>query len=150
MHDERSLNRNEDSVKRLPQALLEFIHLFNARRFWESHEVLEQPWRRNKSDFYQGLIIFASGYVHAQRGNPVGVRKQMAKVFGKLEKYRPHYMGIDVEAVLRWAADSIDFVERHRQLRGPELTEAIPYPLLRPEVALVRGDEPELHEPSDR
>lgn len=150
MHDERSLNRNEDSVKRLPQALLEFIHLFNARRFWESHEVLEQPWRRNKSDFYQGLIIFASGYVHAQRGNPMGVRKQMAKVFGKLEKYRPYYMGIDVEAVLRWAADSIAFVERTPRLSGPELTEAIPYPLLRPEVALVRGDEPELHEPSDR
>lgn len=127
-----------------PTAFLEFIRLFNAQEYWESHEVLEQPWRTNRSDFYQGLIIFASAFVHAQRGNPVGIRKQMTKVFGKLERYRPHYMGINVEAVLQHAAECIDFVRANPALRGDALTDAVSYPELQPDRRLVRGDEPEL------
>ena len=43
----------------LPQALHRFLELFNAREYWESHEVLEGPWREGGSDFYQGLILYA-------------------------------------------------------------------------------------------
>lgn len=139
--------RNGDTGVNLPPAFLEFIRMFNARDYWESHEVLEQPWRVNRSDFYQGLIIYASAFVHAQRGNPVGIRKQMTKVFGKLEPYRPQYMGIDVEAVLEHAAQCIQFVQANPELRGEALTTAVAYPTLRPDVRLVRGDEPELIQP---
>lgn len=131
---------------RLPAAFREFVRLFNERRFWDSHEVLEQPWRRNRSDFYQGLIIFASAYVHAQRGNPAGVRKQMAKVFGKLKPYRPHYLGVDVDQVLQWSADAVAFVDRHPDLRGPALADSVPYPTLTPKASFIRGDEKELLE----
>ncbi len=72
----------------------------------------------HRSDFYQGLIIFASAFVHAERGNPVGIRKQMAKVLKKLKPYQPHYMGIDVQMVLRHAATGTEFVLANPQLRG--------------------------------
>lgn len=127
-----------------PEAFMEFIRLFNDRKYWDSHEVLEQPWRENRSDFYQGLIIYASAFVHAQRGNPVGIRKQMAKVFGKLDKYRPYYMGIDVDAVLEHAAVCTEFVLANPDLRGEKLTAAVDYRELHPKPQFVRGDEPEL------
>lgn len=126
-----------------PPALVGFVERFNAGEYWESHEVLETPWRVNQSDFYQGLIIYASAFVHAQRGNPVGIRKQMAKVPGKLERYRPHYGGIDVDAVLVHGRVCTDIVLANPSLRGPALTETVPYPQLRLNPQLVRGDEPE-------
>lgn len=129
--------------KRWPPALTSFVDMFNRGQYWDSHEVLETPWRVNRSDFYQGLIIYASAFVHARRGNPVGIRKQMAKVPGKLERYAPYYMGIDVAAILKHVDDCIDFVHARPELVGPALAEATPYPRLQLDRRLVRGDEPE-------
>lgn len=126
-----------------PAAFIEFVDLFNRGEFWESHEALETPWRVNRSDFYQGLIIYASAFVHAQRGNPIGIRKQMAKVPGKLARYRPHYMGIDVDAILRHGRTCSDIVSVAEPLQGEALTAAVPYPTLKLDPQLVRGDEPE-------
>src|SRR5690606_41977082 len=85
------------AMRPFPGAYLRFIQLFNAGKYWESHEVLESPWRENRSRFYRGIIIYASAFVHAQRGNPRGVRKQLLKARRYLEAYRPHYLGIDVD-----------------------------------------------------
>lgn len=133
---------------RWPDALVQFVDLFNRGEYWESHEVLETPWRRNRSDFYQGLIIYASSFVHGQRGNPVGVRKQLAKVPGKLDAYRPHYMGINVNEILRHGRVCTELVLSNPGLRGTALTAAIPYPVLTLEPRLVRGDEVEFTDTS--
>lgn len=127
-----------------PGPFLEFVRLFNAGQYWESHEVLEAPWRARRSDFYQGLIIYASAFVHAQRGNPTGVCKQLMKVQRKLPPYRPHYMGIDVDEVLAHTRQVLELVTGNPSLTGDRLRRAIPYPRLEPRVSLVRGDEPEL------
>ena len=84
----------------LPQALHRFLELFNAREYWESHEVLEGPWREGGSDFYQGLILYASAFVHAQRGNARGIGTQLEKTERKLAGYRPCHLGVDVDSVL--------------------------------------------------
>ena len=127
-----------------PAPFQEFVRLFNAGQYWESHEVLEEPWRTQRSDFYQGLIIYASAFVHAQRGNPTGVRKQLAKVQRKLPPYRPHYPGIDVNHVLAHTQRVLQLVDQDPSLAGEALSRAIPYPRLEPRAHLVRGDEPEL------
>src|SRR5690606_27554421 len=82
---------------------------------------LEESWRALRSDFYQGLIIYASAFVHAQRGNPTGVRKQLAKVQRRLPPYRPHYLGIDVDEVLATTAHLLALVEAEPQLAGEDL-----------------------------
>jgi uncharacterized protein len=117
-----------------PRALEQFVARFNAGAFWESHEVLEGPWREGRSPFYHGLILCASAFVHAQRGNRHGVRAQLAKAERRLRGFRPAYLGLDVDALLAAAAAVADAVERGKPVAFPRLE-------LRP--AHRRGDEPE-------
>lgn len=122
-----------------PPAFLEFVELFNRGEYWESHEVLEGPWRANRSDFFQGLILLASAYVHAQRGKAAGIRKQMEKALRRLAPYQPHYMGIDVDELVDVAEACIALAEESPAGSAPQ----IPFVrlIIRPE--LVIGDEEE-------
>lgn len=149
---ERQNDGNEPggSTPEWPPALVEFVRQFNKKWYWSSHEVLETPWLVNRSDFYQGLIIYASAFVHALRGNPVGVGKQLAKVPGKLTKYGPHYMGVDVEAILRHCNTCIAIVSGSHPPRGAALKAAIPFPTLTLDPNLVLGGEPEFTDASAR
>lgn len=131
-----------------PLSYCRFIELFNARRFFESHEVLEQAWLVNKSRFYKGMIIYASAFVHLQRGNAAGAAKQFNKVYGYLSTYRPCYMGLNVDFLIEHIDQSLcrldavmDDSEADRE-QGMAVT--IPRLILR--RSLCRGDEPELHQ----
>jgi len=120
---------------RFPAELVEFVNLFNSGRFWDSHEVLETPWRDNRSDFYQGLILYASGWVHADRNNVHGVRAQLAKAERRLRAYHPAYLGLDVAALLSSARQLVD--------QPQALADSSP-PVLVLDPSLVRGNEIEL------
>ena len=137
-------NDGSPDVRDLPQALHGFLELFNAQEYWESHEVLEGPWREGGSDFYQGLILYASAFVHAQRGNPRGVGAQLEKAERKLAGYRPCYLGVDVDAVLAHAARCREVVARRRDDDPHSLLEVADVPRLELDTRFVRGDEPEL------
>ena len=126
--------------ERLPAPLREFAALYGRGEFWEAHEVLEAPWRAGRSPFYKGLILLASAWVHAGRGNPRGVEAQLRKAERALEPYRPAYLGVDVAALLAHAARA-----RARVAASPASLHALlPPPPLSPTPALLRGDEPEL------
>ena len=49
--------------------------------FFEAHELLEPAWMGTsdvaEKALYQGLIKLAAGYVHAVRGNPIGVTRNL-------------------------------------------------------------------------
>lgn len=130
----------------LPAPLVRFLDLFNDAEFWESHEALEDAWRARGSDFYQGLILYASAWVHWERQNAHGVRAQLGKALNRLEGYPSPYLGLDVDALRASceagrrtvAAWPDDWAARLR----PEALEA--------DVARVRGDEPELEEGAGR
>lgn len=127
----------------IPQSLRRFIALFNEQRFWESHEALEDAWRVGGSEFYHGLILFASAYVHVLRRNSHGVLAQLEKAQRSLEGYRPTYLGIDVDALLAEAERLRGIVSRV-QSGSEDLWEAVPLPRLEIDSAAVRGDEPEV------
>ena len=59
---------------------------YGASRFWDSHEALEEAWRRNGSDFYQGLILYASFY--KQCGSEVGFDLSAGTMSGSPEALR--------------------------------------------------------------
>ena len=128
---------------RLHPSLGAFVGLFNQRRFWDAHEALEDVWRETGSDFYQALILYASAFVHAQRGNPHGVVAQLRKARPKLDAGRPAYLGFDVDGMLEHVGNCIRIVQREREPAWEE--RVMPGPL-QMSAARIRGDEAELLE----
>ncbi len=120
---------------RLPAPFLDFLALFNRGAYWESHEALEGAWRTSRSEFYKGLILYASAFVHAERGNPAGTAAQLAEAARALQPYRPSYLGLDVDALVRHAERCRAAAARHEPVAAERL---------HPDHALVRGDEAEL------
>lgn len=127
----------------LPASLLHFVDLFNRGAYWESHEALEDVWRETGSGFYHGLILYASAFVHAQRENRHGIEAQLRKAERALAPYAPAYLGLDVEEILAHGRRCRELVRRDRPATGL----LVPFPRLRPDPALLRGDEPELSPP---
>jgi predicted metal-dependent hydrolase len=117
----------------LPAALENFVDLFNKGAYWESHEALEREWRRTRSAFYHGLILYASAWVHHDRGNPHGIEAQLTKARPLLERYTPEYLGIDVAGILVQGADL-------------GAGKAPAQPMIHIDLRLLRGDEPEIEQ----
>ncbi|GAB6877458.1 DUF309 domain-containing protein [Thermaerobacter litoralis] len=135
----------------VPAALAEFLRLYHDGRFFEGHEVLEEAWHRTRSDFYHGLIILAAAFVRRDRGTPRGVRRNLAKARRYLERYRPHYLGLDVEAILAFIDRQIPAVEQAGDPEGEALRRLVPDLPLLVHPGWVRGDEPEWQdEPAER
>jgi hypothetical protein len=83
--------------------------------FFEAHELLEPAWMGTRDlaerDAIQGVIKLAAAYVHAIRGNPRGVAKNLAGGRERLERSlattapgRTPVEGVD----LRWLVGAID------------------------------------------
>lgn len=132
----------------LPAPLREFAERWNRGEFWECHEVLEEPWRDGGSEFYHGLILLASGFVHLQRDNPHGIAAQLEKALQALDPFRPHYLGIELDALLETAEQARRAVVERRDARPPRRwSDVVEPPPIELEPTLVRGDEPELAGP---
>lgn len=121
-----------------------FIDLFNQGEFWESHEALEGPWRETGSEFYHALILYASAFVHVNRGNRHGIAAQLGKAQPLLEPRRPHYLGLDIDLMLEHALVCRHIVAENREAPTQAWDVLIPRPRLTYEPERVRGDEPEL------
>lgn len=82
-----------------PRQYLEGIKHFNARRYFDAHEVWEEIWL-NASDqtklFYQMLIQAAVGLHHYERGNTRGASGLYHNVVAKLQRLPAVYMSIDL------------------------------------------------------
>jgi hypothetical protein len=122
----------------------DFLRLFNQGRFWDSHESLEVPWRETGSEFFHGLILLASAFVHVERGNRHGIAAQLAKAAPVLEACRPHYLGLAVDRILAHAAECRQIVAENHGAPAEAWSLLIPPLRLEYDPALVRGDEPEL------
>jgi predicted metal-dependent hydrolase len=90
------------------------IELFNSRRFFECHEVLEEAWTPERGPrrlFLQSLIHLAVGLYHVQRGNRVGAGRQLRKGLHKLAAYLPFNDGIDTARLHREACSVLEQIE---------------------------------------
>jgi predicted metal-dependent hydrolase len=65
------------------------ISAYERGDFFEAHELLEPAWMGTadlaERALYQGLIKLAAGYVHAVRGNPIGVSRNLRGARSHLE-----------------------------------------------------------------
>jgi uncharacterized protein len=106
------------------EALAKGIAEFNAWRFYDCHETLEDVWREVGSkgeegtlaDFYQGIIKVAAGFHHVLRDNQHGAVNLLSDAFRLLTPFRPATLGVDVDQLL---ADTRPCLDRIVEL-GPE------------------------------
>lgn len=90
-----------------PPLLVEGVRLFNAGRWFDAHEVLEDAWRAEPAEvrrLYQGLLQVGVGLHHASRGNLRGALNLLDRGMAHLERFRPRCLGLDVDSLLRDAA----------------------------------------------
>ena len=82
---------------RLPEGVLEGIELFNQRRFFEAHEVIEHEWHAEKAAIrrmYQGILQIGVGFYHALNGNHKGAVLLLTDGLNKTSEFTPHALGI--------------------------------------------------------
>jgi predicted metal-dependent hydrolase len=118
---------------------------FGQGDFFLAHELLEPAWMGTSNlaerALYQGLIKLAAGYVHAVRGNPIGVARNLRGAREHLETSRrldpgvADAAGIDLPALIagietRLAAVPA-VVEALTQARGPLIDLLPPPPQIR-------------------
>jgi uncharacterized protein len=75
------------------------IDHFNAREFFEAHEVWEEIWLAEsepQKTFLQGLIQVAAAFHHYCRGNPAGAESLLASGIVKLARSPARHAEIDV------------------------------------------------------
>ena len=84
------------------------IAAYEAGEFFAAHEHLEPAWMGTadpaERNLHQGLIKLAAGYVHAVRGNPLGMRKNLRGARERLAAALVDDVdarGLDLRAILR-------------------------------------------------
>jgi uncharacterized protein len=78
------------------------LDLFNAREFFDAHEVWEDVWRTAPAEekkFLQGLIQIAVALHHHSRGNSTGARSLLARAQRNLLDYPDFYARVNLAAV---------------------------------------------------
>jgi hypothetical protein len=86
---------------------------FNARRFFEAHEVWEEIWlveNEPEKTFLQGIIQIAAAFHHYLRENPDGAESLLAAGIVKISRFPDDYYGLAVEnlrVAAKWWARSL-------------------------------------------
>ncbi len=100
---------------------------FNAREFFEAHEVWEEVWLTEgepEKTFLQGIIQIAAAFHHYRRGNPDGAETLLAAGIVKLTRFPADHRGLAIRD-LREAAKSWARALGAMQRPGDELLPAI-------------------------
>ena len=108
--------------------MIEGIALFNHREFFRCHEVLEQLWLQTSGrprDFYKGLIQAAVAFYHWSRNNPAGAMSLYRSSSRYLRRFRPAYLGVDVEGFLQSYTELFGWLRRHARRYDARLVPTI-------------------------
>jgi hypothetical protein len=117
------------------------IAAFEEGRFFEAHELMEPAWMGSpdpaERDLDQGLIKLAAAYVHAQRGNALGMRKNLAGArrrlgavvgtHGDAGRHAAEAAGVDASEVLRRVDEALAALDQ-LPVHSTDILLAIPPP----------------------
>jgi sugar phosphate isomerase/epimerase len=99
----------------LPDGVRQGIALFNSRRYFEAHEVIEHEWhaeRRPIRRLYQGILQIGVGFYHALNGNHKGAVLLLTDGIAKTADFTPETLGIDTGALVDEARACLAEIER--------------------------------------
>ena len=115
-------------MDKLPAQYLRGIELFNAGKFFESHEVWEEIWLKAEGperELLHALIQSAAALHHFQRGNLKGASRVYLRARGKIETLPQIILRLDTQ----------DFAARIGQFFDAVLNRQSPLPSL-PKIRL--------------
>jgi hypothetical protein len=95
--DER--REDDDRVLTLPDGVRQGIALFNERRFYEQHEVIEHEWHAERGHIrrlYQGILQIGVGFYHA--------------LIEKVSGFQPMARGIDTGRLVRETQATLNLI----------------------------------------
>lgn len=95
------------------------MRLFNERRFFECHEVLEDIWRAERDPIrylYQGILQIGVGFHHLRNRNLRGATRLLADGIDKTARFQPVCLGIDTARLLAQSRACLDLI----QTLGPD------------------------------
>jgi uncharacterized protein len=95
----------------LPPGVLEGIHLFNERKFYECHEVIEHEWHAERGpirNLYQGILQIGVGFHHARGGNHRGAILLLTDGIEKTSRFLPVCRQIDTARLVRESQHCLD------------------------------------------
>src|SRR5437763_3994705 len=93
------------------------IELFNARRFFDAHEVWEEIWLHSsepEKTYLQGIIQIAAAFHHYLRGNLKGTRSLLRAGLGRLEPCSNVFRGFALHALRDAAAEWADLLTEEK------------------------------------
>jgi predicted metal-dependent hydrolase len=109
------------------------LRLFNAGRYFEAHEALEEAWNEESGkvrDLYRGILQIAVVYLHITRGNYNGA----VKVYERSQKWMQGWpevcRGIQVGRLRRDAETLIEEVKRLGMKHIGEIDRSLLKPIL--------------------
>jgi sugar phosphate isomerase/epimerase/predicted metal-dependent hydrolase len=105
-------HRHDDArVETLPDGVLKGIALFNERKFYEQHEVIEHEWHAERGPIrrlYQGILQIGVGFHHALNGNHRGATSLLTDGIAKTSDFLPEVRGINTQALVSGAQACLD------------------------------------------
>ena len=90
-----------------PAGFTRGVAMFNAREYFETHEVWEDVWRTAppaERDFYQGMIHLTVALYQAGRANWRAAYSQLRRAQRRLAAFEPAYRGLALRALRESAA----------------------------------------------
>ena len=109
--------------------LAEGIRLFNERRFFDAHEVLETPWRGMagaEREVYQGIIQVAMACLHAERGRWRSSGALFRRGLARLEAHAEEFGLLPLAEFIAGARAGHDWVEAKQRGEDPRGEPPIP------------------------
>jgi len=108
-------HRHDDERERpLPDGVLQGIALFNAREFYEQHEVIEHEWHAERGpirQLYQGILQIGVGFHHALKGNYRGAVSLLTDGITKTSAFLPRARGINTTKLVTEAQTCLDQIQ---------------------------------------
>ncbi|HTY36663.1 MAG TPA: DUF309 domain-containing protein [Bacteroidota bacterium] len=98
----------------MDERFYEGIREFNAGRYFEAHDILEDLWHGYRDPdrvFLQALIHSAVGLYHLENDNPKGARSQLTKACLKMAPYGDAYWGVNVRLLYDSLKDQLLILE---------------------------------------
>src|SRR5580692_5589067 len=100
---------------------------FNARKFFEAHEVWEEVWLiedEPEKTFLQGIIQIAAAFHHYRRGNTDGAETLLAAGIVKISRFPAQHRGLailDLREEAKFWARALGEMQRPGDARLPAI-----------------------------